>query len=265
MGRTGVLTPVAEFDPVTVAGSTIARATLHNIDEIRRKDVREGDTIIVHKAGDVIPEVVGPVLDKRPARFGRLAHAHRGLPRCAAAPWSTRTARWPTAACRIDCPAQLKERLLHWVSRGCMDVDGLGDELVDKLVAAGLVHDVADFYQLDGRRPSPRLDTGRVPTPPPTAKKGVASRATPSRWAPRSAAKVIDRAQPVQAASRSVACCSRLGIRHVGKSPWGEVHGRSASCTIDALVHGKRRRTSPSCEGIGPKIAASVKQFLAVP
>ena len=67
MGRTGVLTPVAEFDPVTVAGSTIARATLHNIDEIRRKNVREGDTIIVHKAGDVIPEVVGPVLDKRPA------------------------------------------------------------------------------------------------------------------------------------------------------------------------------------------------------
>lgn len=67
VGRTGVLTPVAEFDPVTVAGSTIARATLHNIDEIRRKNVRVGDTIVVHKAGDVIPEVVGPVLEKRPA------------------------------------------------------------------------------------------------------------------------------------------------------------------------------------------------------
>ena len=86
VGRTGVLTPVAEFDPVTVAGSTIARATLHNIDEIRRKNVREGDTIIVHKAGDVIPEVVGPVLDKRPADAGRLAHARRTAPR-AAAPW----------------------------------------------------------------------------------------------------------------------------------------------------------------------------------
>ena len=86
VGRTGVLTPVAEFDPVVVAGSTIARATLHNIDEIRRKDVREGDTIVVHKAGDVIPEVVGPVLE------GDLAAEH------AAAPWCARRAKWRTAA-----------------------------------------------------------------------------------------------------------------------------------------------------------------------
>lgn len=96
VGRTGVLTPVAEFDPVTVAGSTIARATLHNIDEIRRKNVREGDTIIVHKAGDVIPEVVGPVLDKRrPIRS--TGTCPRSAP-CAAAPWSTRMARSLTAA-----------------------------------------------------------------------------------------------------------------------------------------------------------------------
>ena len=97
VGRTGVLTPVAEFDPVVVAGSTIARATLHNIDEIRRKDVREGDTIVVHKAGDVIPEVVGPVLAKRPEALRSGICPRRALP--VGVPWCTRKARSPTVAC----------------------------------------------------------------------------------------------------------------------------------------------------------------------
>lgn len=130
VGRTGVLTPVAEFDPVTVAGSTIARATLHNIDEIRRKNVREGDTIIVHKAGDVIPEVVGPVLDKRPADSVDW-HMPEVCPVCGS-PVVHEDGEVAYRCVSIDCPAQLKERLLHWVSRGCMDVDGLGDEIVDQ-------------------------------------------------------------------------------------------------------------------------------------
>ena len=102
VGRTGVLTPVAEFDPVTVAGSTIARATLHNIDEIRRKNVREGDTIIVHKAGDVIPEVVGPVLDKRPADSVDW-QMPEVCPVCGSL-WSTRMARSLTAASPSTAP-----------------------------------------------------------------------------------------------------------------------------------------------------------------
>ena len=131
VGRTGVLTPVAEFDPVTVAGSTIARATLHNIDEIRRKNVRVGDTIVVHKAGDVIPEVVGPVLGKRPAgavEWNMPTHC----PACGS-PVVNDEGEVAYRCVSMDCPAQTKERLLHWVSRGCMDVDGLGEEIVDKL------------------------------------------------------------------------------------------------------------------------------------
>ena len=107
VGRTGVLTPVAEFDPVTVAGSTIARATLHNIDEIRRKNVREGDTIIVHKAGDVIPEVVGPVLDKRPADSVDW-HMPEVCPVCGS-PVVHEDGEVAYRCVSIDCPAQLKD------------------------------------------------------------------------------------------------------------------------------------------------------------
>ena len=116
VGRTGVLTPVAEFDPVTVAGSTIARATLHNIDEIRRKNVRVGDTIVVHKAGDVIPEVVGPVLEKRPAgavEWNMPTHC----PACGS-PVVNDEGEVAYRCVSMDCPAHTKERLLHWVSRG---------------------------------------------------------------------------------------------------------------------------------------------------
>ena len=250
VGRTGVLTPVAEFDPVTVAGSTIARATLHNIDEIRRKDVRVGDTIIVHKAGDVIPEVVGPVLDKRwpdsvewnmptecPACGSPVVHEEGEVAyRCVS----------------LDCPAQLKERLIHWVSRGCMDVDGVGEELVDKLVEAGLVHDVADFYKL-GVDTVAALDTGRV-------KKGVVA-GDPIPVGATIAAKVID--QLNQSKQQPLGrVLFALGIRHVGKSV-GEVLAQRF-LTIDALVQASEEDIA-GCEGIGPKIAASVKQFLAVP
>ncbi len=255
MGRTGVLTPVAEFDPVTVAGSTIARATLHNIDEIRRKNVREGDTIIVHKAGDVIPEVVGPVLDKRPADSVDW-HMPEVCPVCGS-PVVHEDGEVAYRCVSIDCPAQLKERLLHWVSRGCMDVDGLGDEIVDKMIAAGLIHDVADFYQLTVDDIA-GLDTGAC-TLAPTAKR-ASRRATPSRWASRRPRKSSPSSTSPRA-SRSVACCLP-GIRHVGKSVGEVIAERFLS--IDKLILASEEDIA-ECEGIGPKIAASVKQFLAVP
>ena len=112
VGRTGVLTPVAEFDPVTVAGSTIARATLHNLDEIRRKNVRAGDTIIVHKAGDVIPEVVGPVLSLRPADAVEF-QMPTTCPSCGS-PVIQEEGEVAFRCVSIDCPAQAVERVRPW-------------------------------------------------------------------------------------------------------------------------------------------------------
>lgn len=256
VGRTGVLTPVAEFDPVTVAGSTIARATLHNLDEIRRKDVRVGDTIIVHKAGDVIPEVVGPVLDKRPADA-----VEWDMPEACPACGSPVVHEGDEVAYRcvsLDCPAQLKERLIHWVSRGCMDVDGLGDELIDKMIEAGLLRDVADFYTLDADAIA-ALDTGRTYAKD-DKKKGVAA-GDPIKVGHTIAGKVMDelirsKAQPL---SRVLFA---LGIRHVGKSVAEVLAQRFL--TIDALAAASEEDIA-ACEGVGPKIAASVREFLSVP
>lgn len=256
VGRTGVLTPVAEFDPVTVAGSTIARATLHNLDEIRRKDVRVGDTIIVHKAGDVIPEVVGPVLDKRPADA-----VEWDMPETCPACGSPVVHEGDEVAYRcvsLDCPAQLKERLIHWVSRGCMDVDGLGDELIDKMIEAGLLRDVADFYTLDADAIA-ALDTGRTYAKD-DKKKGVAA-GDPIKVGHTIAGKVMDelvrsKAQPL---SRVLFA---LGIRHVGKSVAEVLAQRFL--TIDALAAASEEDIA-ACEGIGPKIATSVREFLSVP
>ena len=256
VGRTGVLTPVAEFDPVTVAGSTIARATLHNLDEVRRKDVRVGDTIIVHKAGDVIPEVVGPVLDKRPDDA-----VEWDMPEACPACGSPVVHEGDEVAYRcvsLDCPAQLKERLIHWVSRGCMDVDGLGDELIDKMIEAGLLRDVADFYTLDADAIA-ALDTGRTYAKD-DKKKGVAA-GDPIKVGHTIAGKVMDelvrsKAQPL---SRVLFA---LGIRHVGKSVAEVLAQRFL--TIDTLAAASEEDIA-ACEGIGPKIAVSVREFLSVP
>lgn len=256
VGRTGVLTPVAGFDPVTVAGSTIARATLHNLDEIRRKDVRVGDTIVVHKAGDVIPEVVGPVADKRPAG-AEPWEMPAACPACGS-PVVHEDGEVAYRCVSLDCPAQLKERLLHWVSRGCMDVDGVGDELVDKMIEAGLLHDVADFYHLTVDDIA-GLDTGRTYLKD-DKKRGVQA-GDPIRVGATIAQKVADelaasRAQPLGRVLFA------LGIRHVGKSV-GELLAKRF-LTIDALVAANEEDIA-QIDGIGPKIAASVKEFLAVP
>lgn len=256
VGRTGVLTPVAEFDPVTVAGSTIARATLHNEDEVHRKDVREGDTIIVHKAGDVIPEVVGPVLDKRPEGAVEW-HMPATCPACGASVVHE-DGEVAYRCVSIDCPAQLKERLLHWVSRGCMDVDGVGEELVDKMIEAGLLRDVADFYSLTVDQVA-ALDTGRTYLKD-DKRRGVKA-GDPIPVGMTIATKVVDelaksKAQPLGRVLFA------LGIRHVGKSV-GELIAQRF-LTVDALVTANEEDIA-AIDGIGPKIAESVKQFLSVP
>jgi DNA ligase (NAD+) len=152
VGRTGALTPVAELEPVFLAGSTISRATLHNEDYIRLKDIRLGDTVTIEKAGEVIPAVVDVVLTKRtgkeiPFRFPQTCpECGSKTSRSAGANEADQGVVWRCV--NPDCPAQVRGRIEHWCSRGAMDIEGGGEVLVRQLVAAGLVRDVADLYSL---------------------------------------------------------------------------------------------------------------------
>jgi DNA ligase (NAD+) len=151
VGRTGTLTPVAELEPVFLAGSTIARATLHNEDELRRKDIRIGDTVTIEKAGEVIPAVVGVVLTKRTGQE-QIFEFPKTCPECGgeiqrvAANGGELAAAW--RCMNPDCPAQVQGRLVHWCARGAMDIEGGGDVLTSQLVKHKLVKDVADLYSL---------------------------------------------------------------------------------------------------------------------
>lgn len=146
VGRTGALTPVAILEPVRIAGSTVSRATLHNEDEMRRKDIRIGDWVIVQKAGDVIPEVVSPVLSKRTGKE-RIYHIPNRCPVCGA-----EAIRPPGEAVKrctnISCPAQRFEHILHWASRSAMDIDGLGPAVVEELLSKEIIEDIGDLYFL---------------------------------------------------------------------------------------------------------------------
>lgn len=146
VGRTGACTPVAELNPVLVAGSTVARATLHNEDEVQRKDVRIGDTVIVRKAGDVIPEVLGPILSLRPEGAKKWEMPAQ-CPSCGS-PLVREDGEAAYRCVSIDCPAQAHERLTHWASRNALDIEGMGDERVSALIENGKLTDVADFYEL---------------------------------------------------------------------------------------------------------------------
>ncbi|MGQ0429273.1 MAG: NAD-dependent DNA ligase LigA [Gammaproteobacteria bacterium] len=147
VGRTGALTPVARLEPVFVGGATVSNATLHNIDELQRKDVRVGDTVILRRAGDVIPEVVRVMLDKRPGRTS-VVRLPTHCPVCGSL--VEREEGEAVARCTggLVCSAQLKESLRHFASRRALDIEGLGSKLIDQLADAGLVKDAADLYRL---------------------------------------------------------------------------------------------------------------------
>ncbi len=247
VGRTGVLTPVAELDPVLVAGSTVARATLHNLDEVRRKDVRVGDTVIVRKAGDVIPEVLGPVASLRPADAVEWNMPER-CPSCGSL--VVRDEGEVAFRCvSIDCPAQAQERLLHWASRGALDIDGMGEEIVNRLVESGRLSDVADYYSLDEVELS-MLDMGRV------NKDGE-----PIRLGSTVAKKLVD----AIAASKGkpfARVLFGLGIRHIGKTTAEAV--AAAYPSMEALSRADEEALA-GIDGIGPKIARSLWVFLRTP
>ncbi|MDZ4170144.1 MAG: NAD-dependent DNA ligase LigA [Coriobacteriia bacterium] len=247
VGRTGVLTPFAVFEPVLVAGSTIQKATLHNADEIARKGVLIGDTIIVRKAGDVIPEVVGAVVGLRDGTERSFAMPST-CPSCGSAVW--REEGEVALRCTdLACPAQRVERLVHWASRGAADIEGLGDEIVARLVEAGLVVDVSDFYALRSSDLA-GLDMGRV------KQDGDAVVLGPV---------VADKLLASIDASRSrppARLLFGLGIRHVGATvaealiaEFGGV-GRLAKADEEQLA---------TTDGVGPRIAASVRAFFDTP
>ena len=147
VGRTGALTPVARLEPVFVGGATVSNATLHNMDEVERKDVRVGDTVIVRRAGDVIPEVVSVVLTQRPKRTRRV-HLPRTCPVCGSEVLRLEGEAVARCSGGLFCAAQRKELIRHFASRRALDIEGLGEKLVEQLVDAGLVRTPADIFWL---------------------------------------------------------------------------------------------------------------------
>ncbi len=147
VGRTGVVTPVAEFEPVPLAGTTVSRATLHNADRLDELDLHAGDTIVVRKAGEIIPEVVRVLPELRPAGAVRLQLPHT-CPECGSG-LVREEGEAATRCVNNSCPAILRGALRHWVSKGALDVDGLGSKLIEQLVDRGLVGSIADLYRLD--------------------------------------------------------------------------------------------------------------------
>ncbi|HEY0369477.1 MAG TPA: NAD-dependent DNA ligase LigA, partial [Chthoniobacterales bacterium] len=147
VGRTGVLTPVAALEPVFVSGSTVSRATLHNEDEIARKDIRIGDTVVIEKAGEVIPAVISVRSDLR-SGAERKFRMPKKCPECGSEVQKDE-GQVAMRCVNAQCPAQLRRRLEHFASRGAMDIEGFGEALVSQLVERGLLHDVSDIYTLD--------------------------------------------------------------------------------------------------------------------
>ena len=241
VGRTGVLTPVAEFDPTTVDGSVVSRATLHNYDELARKDVRIGDTIIIHKAGDVIPEVVGAVLSLRPPE-ARIPEVPVTCPSCGSPVFRD------GAFLRCDsaeCPAQLQTRLEHWVSRGAMDIDGLGTKIIENLVASGLVKDVVDFYKLDVATLA-EVSTGDE------KKDG-----SPRVFGTRNATKAIEQIEASKQRPFENLLFA-IGIRNIGKTT-AEALARAFK-TMDTLMEASEAQLC-QVDGIGEVVAQGVEEF----
>jgi DNA ligase (NAD+) len=235
IGRTGRATPFAQLEPVFVGGSTVGLATLHNEDEVARKDVRVGDMVIVRKAGDVIPEVVGPVVAKRPKGAKRWKFPKK-CPVCHAD--LVRLEGEVDRHCvNFDCPAQRVQRIVHFASRGAMDIEGLGEERVRQFVDAGLLEDAGDIYDL-------------------TVERLVLL----ERIGQRSAQLLVDaiersKQQPLW---RVVV---GLGIRHVG--PTAAIALARDLGSLEAIELASEEEIT-GVEGVGGVIAQSVKRFFGV-
>jgi len=236
VGRTGAVTPFAVLEPVRLGGTTIQMATLHNAEEVERRDVRPGDLVIIEKGGDIIPKVIGPVLEARPE---------------GTAPW-TMPGTCPSCASRLvrpdgevvwrcenaSCPARIRRGLLHFASRRAMDIEGLGESLVDQLVGQGLVHDYADLYD---------LTTEQL--------------AALERMGAKSAANLVAELDK----SRSAELwrfLHGLGIRHVGE---GGAQALARAFGTLAAIRAAEVTALEEVPDVGPVVARSVRAFLDEP
>ena len=236
VGRTGAVTPVAEFEPVALAGTSVSRATLHNADRIAELDLHLGDTVVVRKAGEIIPEVVRVLPELRPEGAVPLDLPDH-CPECG----STLVRDDSEAATRCinsSCPAILRGGLRHWVSKGALDVDGLGSKLIEQLVERGLVRSIADLYRLD-----------------------AALLSSLERMGEKSAANLVaaleqSKQQPWHRQLYG------LGIRHIG-----EVNAKALATTYPSsasLATAEPERIA-ALHGIGPEISSSLQQWHANP
>jgi DNA ligase (NAD+) len=245
VGRTGAVTPFAVLDPVFVAGSTVGMATLHNAEDIARKDIREGDTVVIEKAGDVIPRVVAPVLSLRP-EDSRPWVMPAACPECGSA--LVRDEEEVVWRCEnTSCPARLRRSLEHFASRSAMNIEGLGASLVDQLIEQGLVHDFADLY---------RLTAGQLENLVVTPKEPRSERAVPRKLG-KVGRNVIDQIERSKQNDLSRLVYG-LGIRHVGEKAAATLsrYVRTLPAILDAPLEALQ-----AIPEIGPVLAASVRSF----
>lgn len=237
VGRTGALTPVARLKPVFVGGVTVTNATLHNEDEIRRKDVRIGDTVVVRRAGDVIPEVVRMVPEQRPILAPEFVMP-KVCPVCASAIVRGEDEAVARCSAGLYCPAQRKQALIHFASRRAMDIEGFGEKLVEQLVDADLLHTPADIYRLD------------LPTLAGLARMGEKSAAN--------VLMAIEKSKQTTLARFIFA----LGIRNVGETTAKDLARYFGS--LEALLEADEASLL-NVNDIGPVVASSLRGFLGEP
>ncbi|NUT15320.1 MAG: NAD-dependent DNA ligase LigA [Cupriavidus sp.] len=237
VGRTGAITPVARLRPVFVGGVTVTNATLHNEDEIRRKDVHVGDTVIVRRAGDVIPEVVAVVAERRPAD-ARAFVMPTACPVCGSHIEKLEDEAIARCTGGLICAAQRKQSLLHFAQRRAMDIEGLGDKLVEQLVDQGIVRTPADLYKL-----------------------GVAKLAALERMADKSAANLVAAIDKSRETTMNRFIFA-LGIRHVGEATAKDLAKHFGK--LDALMAADEAALL-EVNDVGPVVAQSIANFLAEP
>jgi DNA ligase (NAD+) len=239
VGRTGAVTPVAEFEPVALAGTTVSRATLHNADRLAELDLHAGDTIVVRKAGEIIPEVVRVLTELRPSGATPLELPSH-CPECGS-DLVREEGEAATRCVNSSCPAILRGALRHWVSKGAMDVDGLGTKLIEQLVDRGLVGSIADLYRLD-----------------------AALLASLERMGEKSAENLVTAlaASKAQPWGRQL---YGLGIRHVGAVNAKALARAFPSAAKLATADAERPEAVTAVFGIGTEIAESLQQWFATP
>lgn len=239
VGRTGKLTPVARLDPVFVGGTTVSNATLHNVFEMRRKGVRVGDKVIIRRAGDVIPEVVGRVPGERAIYVPNFrVRRDDKCPICASAVARERGGMDYRCTGGVFCPAQRKQAMLHFAGRRAMDIEGLGDKLVEQLVDAGIVLSLPGLYKL-----------------------GVAKLAALDRMAEKSAQNIVDALEKSKTPTLARFLFS-LGIRQVGETTAKDLARHFG--TLDKLMHASVEQLL-EVPDVGPIVATSIHTFFAQP